>query len=255
MNPSPAATPGPAPSSDAREDNARERNARRTEGKQEDVLPGAGQAGGTKPDPTEIHALARAQGRFPAAIEAWDLSLLFHAKHARLPAWVRRGVWLLTWIGSGWTWAVIAVVLFFSGHDALAFPVLLGFLVQNGVQQVIKQSVRRPRPFKAYPAHFTALDRSSGGFSFPSGHTMQGLVYFTLFFHAVGLSWVGVVLGVACGSLVAVTRVMLQVHYPSDVVAGLAVGGLVVGLALVLQPVGAPVYAFLSETRASLLGV
>ncbi len=57
--------------------------------------------------------------------------------------------------------------------------------------------------------------------SFPSGHAASAFAFAT----AVGLDeplWLPVILPLALG--VAVSRVRLGVHYPSDVVVGMAIG-------------------------------
>lgn len=71
----------------------------------------------------------------------------------------------------------------------------------------------------------------AGQTSFPSGHSLMGMVlYVTLAYiiHRVGnRAWVtalAIVLAAIVVTLIGVTRVYLGVHYPSDVLAGYAVG-------------------------------
>ncbi|MDI3261883.1 MAG: phosphatase PAP2 family protein [Fulvimonas sp.] len=86
--------------------------------------------------------------------------------------------------------------------------------------RLIKRQTRRPRPFRACPgviAHLPPLDE----FSFPSGHTLQA-VGFTV----VALAWYPALapLLLAFTALVAASRVILGLHYPSDVLAAIALG-------------------------------
>lgn len=81
----------------------------------------------------------------------------------------------------------------------------------------------RPRP-----TVYTHLVHETN-FSFPSGHAMGGMAFF-LALHLLlwrtlprRWRWLGVV-GLALAVLIGVSRPYLQVHYPSDIVAGWAFG-------------------------------
>lgn len=91
------------------------------------------------------------------------------------------------------------------------------------VAQVVARVVDRPRPFVAHPAavHLFASHAADAGF--PSDHTTAAF--------AIGVALVvrhriwGTVVLVAA-ALLAVGRVGMGVHYPSDVLAGAALGTL-----------------------------
>ncbi|MDJ0975054.1 MAG: phosphatase PAP2 family protein [Planctomycetota bacterium] len=91
--------------------------------------------------------------------------------------------------------------------------------------KLIKETTRRPRPCAQYGELFTTVEPLDE-FSFPSGHTM----------HAVAFSMVAVTVYPALSwlvlpftALVALSRVVLGLHYVSDVFVG-ALLGLVVSL-------------------------
>jgi undecaprenyl-diphosphatase len=91
--------------------------------------------------------------------------------------------------------------------------------------KMVKHSTVRSRPYEVNPlvsAGAAVLDR----FSFPSGHTLHAIA-FTLVacFYLPGL-WV---ILVPFTLLTAVSRVALGLHYPSDVIAGGALGALIAG--------------------------
>ena len=96
-------------------------------------------------------------------------------------------------------------------------------LVALGIGQLIGGAVNRARPYRAMPNVHLLVDKTND-FSFPSDHaTVAGAV-------AVGLlltnrRW-GIV-AVALAVLMAFTRVYVGAHYPSDVLAGLALGATV----------------------------
>jgi undecaprenyl-diphosphatase len=86
--------------------------------------------------------------------------------------------------------------------------------------RLLKRWTRRPRPFRNCPgviAHVPPLDE----FSFPSGHTLQAVA-----FTVVALAWYPVLapLLLSFTVLVAASRVILGLHYPSDVLAAIAIG-------------------------------
>ncbi len=113
-------------------------------------------------------------------------------------------------------------------HRAMALSVWAGGapLIALLKGQTIGRSVDRARPSNSLDNVHLLLSRTAD-FSFPSDHaTMAGAV-------AVGLLLVdrrlGVVAGVAA-LLMAFARVYVGAHYPVDVLAGLALGGLVAAI-------------------------
>jgi undecaprenyl-diphosphatase len=96
--------------------------------------------------------------------------------------------------------------------------------------KMLKRGTLRPRPFQSLHGvepGVTPLD----AFSFPSGHTLHA-VAFTL----VALDywpWLAPLL-VPFTVLTAISRVVLGLHYPSDVLAGALIGGLVASASLAI---------------------
>lgn len=92
------------------------------------------------------------------------------------------------------------------------------FLITN---VALKHLIARPRPYDAFPDVINALARESS-FSFPSGHSAASfacsVVYLKLLPRKAGVPLF--VLAV----LVALSRIYLCVHYPSDVLAGVIIG-------------------------------
>ncbi len=101
---------------------------------------------------------------------------------------------------------------------------LMGALAVNVmVSQTIKYTVNRNRPYTEYPLIITPYDNKETNKSFPSGHTSSAFAL------AASLSiefpkWYVAVPAYAYAASVGYSRLYLGEHYPSDVLAGAAVG-------------------------------
>jgi undecaprenyl-diphosphatase len=109
---------------------------------------------------------------------------------------------------------------------SLAITLVIGVGVTALAVLLVKLAVRRPRP----AGDWGQLYRKTDPHSFPSGHTAR---VFMLAVVTLGLGppWLGILLAI-WAPLVGLSRVILGVHYLSDVLAG-ALLGVVIGLGVV----------------------
>lgn len=146
---------------------------------------------------------------------------------------IRDGFRLVSRLGDGVFWyGLMLGLIVVKGTDAL-LPVthmaasgLFGTLLYKW----IKGKTLRPRPYEVRQEIYLAgkpLDK----FSFPSGHTLHAVV-----FSIVALSYypqLAIIL-LPFTILIALSRVVLGLHYPSDVFAGALIGAGVAGLSFTI---------------------
>jgi len=136
---------------------------------------------------------------------------------------VRRFFTLISKLGDGVVW--YALIVAFAVHDLLvgglaAFQLGAAGLFTLILYRSLKSRTRRPRPYQRYRtivAHLPPLDE----YSFPSGHTLHAVVFSTIaVIHVPWLAW----LLLPFTALIAMSRVVLGLHYPSDVLAASVIG-------------------------------
>ncbi|GAA5010949.1 phosphatase PAP2 family protein [Lysobacter lycopersici] len=138
-------------------------------------------------------------------------------------------------LGDGLFW--YALMLALVAVDGLHGLRVSAHLAATGLATLLlykslKRWTRRPRPF-ARDGRIRAWVAPLDEFSFPSGHTLHA-VAFTLVALAYYplLAW----LLVPFSASVAASRVVLGLHYPSDVLAATAIGSTLAGVSLWLVP-------------------
>lgn len=119
---------------------------------------------------------------------------------------------------------VVALLLALRRRWRLFVPWCIALGGTAGSGHVIKHFVQRPRPFDGH-GFITET-----GFSFPSGHAAGSMVFFGLGAYLL-LRLLPpqrhrdvVAAAVALVTIIGLSRVLLQVHYLSDVLAGYALG-------------------------------
>lgn len=138
----------------------------------------------------------------------------------RTPRWLE--IWLVaaTRLGDGWAWVAVVVTAVGRGDHSpgrALTEAAAAIVVVNVAQVALKRAFRRSRP----PSPARHRVRAPDPFSFPSGHAMNAFAVAVLV--GVHLPSAGPwAVSVAAG--VGASRVVLRLHYVSDVAAGAVLG-------------------------------
>lgn len=128
---------------------------------------------------------------------------------------------------STWTTALIFFIFFCVDKKkgfALGSVVMTGHLVNNSLKVVF----RIPRPWVKYPDEIIPLRQSTAtGYSFPSGHSANGGAMYWGMYRLFKENKIIRTLCVTLLVLIPLSRIYLGVHWPLDVVFGLAIGILI----------------------------
>jgi undecaprenyl-diphosphatase len=167
-------------------------------------------------------------------ITAGDRRVMRRINRWQAPQWIRNWMVFASRGGDGWLWSAVGLILFLFGGDRRFEALTAGFLALGAGQFIffiLKRLIGRERPC-ATETHCWADLLPPDRFSFPSGHTITA---FAITF-SLGLYYPELLAGlVFCALSVAASRVILGLHYVSDVLVGMAIG-CSIGIAVFLSP-------------------
>ncbi len=148
-------------------------------------------------------------------IERRDHRLMGRMNRWRAPRWIRYWMIAATRLGDGWLWYSLAPPRY-AAVSASACAALFGV----AVFKLLKRLSQRQRPCQIEP-HCWSKVLPPDKFSFPSGHTMTAFsiaLVLSYFYHGMEVP-----VFFFAGSI-AISRIVLGMHFLSDVLAGAILG-------------------------------
>lgn len=137
--------------------------------------------------------------------------------------WIRRPFAIVSRLGDGVFWYSLIAILPIT-HGWIGLQASIQMLLTGGVALALYKSLkvytRRERPCH-YATEIIALVPPLDRYSFPSGHTLHAVSFSTVaIYYIPELAW----LLVPFTMLVASSRIVLGLHYPSDVLVATLIG-------------------------------
>src|SRR5689334_9234032 len=161
-------------------------------------------------------------------IATGDYKLMRKLNNWRAPRWVRLWAMAATRAGDGWLWYSFGLlILLWGGSARWAALAAAGCAAAIGVAVFvsIKRVSGRKRPCEIEP-HCWATLLPPDQFSFPSGHTITAFAVAV----TLGTFYPSLLLALLfCATSIAASRILLGMHFLSDVLVGALLG---TGLAL-----------------------
>ena len=156
-------------------------------------------------------------------IQSNDHRLMRRVHRWKAPRWFRVLMIMMTRGGDGWLWYAIGIILVFFGGENRFLAIGAGAtasVVGIFIFRALKHSSRRKRPCEIEP-HCWASILPPDKYSFPSGHSITAFAVAT----ALGMFYPQLLICLLTAAvLIAASRIILGMHFLSDVLAGIAIG-------------------------------
>lgn len=166
-------------------------------------------------------------------IYQYDLRLLLWCRKSRFYPQFISFIRILSRTGDGYLQLLVPLCYAaISPQDGYHFLELaaIAFAIERLLYFSLKNVLKRPRPPEVVP-DFTSIICASDQFSFPSGHTMAAFLLAGLCFLTFGMLALPLYIWAIA---IAISRVVLGVHFPSDTLAGALLGTSIAFLVVLL---------------------
>jgi membrane-associated phospholipid phosphatase len=146
----------------------------------------------------------------------------------RLGDWLIAPMQFFSYLGNEEFFLLVLPLLYWSVDSALGLRVALILVTSNVLNNVCKLAFTGPRPYWV-STDIHAWWSSETGFGIPSGHAQNAVSVWGMFAAYMGRRWIWVV-SLVIIFLIGFSRMFLGVHFSHDVIAGWALGALLLWL-------------------------
>lgn len=132
-------------------------------------------------------------------------------------------------LGQGELYFALGILLIFSRKKELkilGISLLAGLTISYYLVYVLKILIARPRPFVVF-SNIILLGPAEKGYSFPSNHAVAAFMVASL----LAANFKKYILFYSLAALIGFSRIYMGVHYPTDILAGAAIG-IIIGILL-----------------------
>ena len=151
---------------------------------------------------------------------------------------------VMSFIGGEIGLLLVLMIVLFCWKKETGKRLALIITAMNTWLPMLKAVVLRPRPYMEYPDRVQGIadvgssasldDVAAQGYSFPSTHSASAMALFIPLAQAVKKKWMWIA-AILITFLVGVSRAVTGMHYPTDILAGWALGLAGAGICLLLE--------------------
>lgn len=151
---------------------------------------------------------------------------------------------ILSFIGGEIGLLLVLLIVLFCWKKETGKRLAIIIATVNAWLPMLKAAVMRPRPYMEYPDRVQGIadvgnkasldDVAAQGYSFPSTHSASTVALFIPLANEVKKKWMWII-AIVLSFLVGVSRMITGMHYPTDILAGWALGLAGAGICLLLE--------------------
>lgn len=129
---------------------------------------------------------------------------------------------IVTMTGEEYFYIIVAAIIFWCINKDFGYKLGFAILTSACINSALKDIINSTRPI-GVPGVRSLRVHTATGQSFPSGHAQGSTTFWISCIAHIKKKWIYIV-GISVIFLIALSRIYLGVHYPIDVIAGIAIG-------------------------------
>ena len=153
-------------------------------------------------------------------LDALEAPVCFRLVQACQIPLIKQGFIFFSWLGNGPAWGVLLAYVLLNHEAQFGWSLASVVAINALIYRYLKRYTVRRRPF-VYRDDITQGTQALDEFSFPSGHTLHAVGILVVLFNFAPWAALGLLPIVV---LIMASRVVLGLHYPSDVFVGAGLG-------------------------------